>query len=92
MAKQNKLGRRQLKNLYADLREVFGLYDLEIVMDDGIWFWHDTYSDTCRIHVAPFSAHRAFEGNSGAKKGEWGTHGAGKIGIDATPENDNEDS
>lgn len=77
-----KLGRRTKEQLFADLREVFSLYDLEIVTDDvsgaspGVWLRNVALEDMMCIYVQPFAAHRAFQKDGrGEKKGkrtEWG--------------------
>lgn len=69
MANPKLPGRRTLKMLKDDLREVLSLYDLEIFEDDGHWFWHSDKADSYEITLVPFSAHRPFGDTRGAKKG-----------------------
>lgn len=75
MANPHTIGRRTKAQLYADLREVFSLYDLEIVMDDGIWLKNVALEDMMCLYIRPFSAHSPLDSNSGAKKGQWGSKG-----------------
>ena len=58
-----------LNNLKADLREVFSLYDLQILEDDGLWFRISPYGDEWVFSVAPFSNHIPWDETRGAKKG-----------------------
>lgn len=74
MANPKKIGRRTSKQLYDDLRDVFSLYDLEIVVQDGDWLRNVALEDMMCIYVQPFAAHRAFDKDArGAKAGKWGS-------------------
>ncbi len=57
-------------NLYADLREVLSLYDLEIFKDDGLWLRRSPYADSYILEVIPFANHTPWERDArGAKAG-----------------------
>ena len=69
MSKPNKQ-QVWLSNLEADLREVFGLYDLELYKDDGLWLRKSPYQDSFIIQVIPFANHTPWDRDArGAKSG-----------------------
>ena len=68
MSKPNKKA-VWLNNLKADLREVFSLYDLQILETDGAWFMNSACRDCFEISVAPFSNHIPWDETRGAKRG-----------------------
>lgn len=50
-----KLTKASVKKLYQDLREVFGQYDLEILVNDGVWLKNEPLADSLYLHVRPFA-------------------------------------